>query len=202
MNKFGWALAAVILAGQCAPAIAGDWEIDSKHSSATFKVRHMMVSNVNGQFGGVTGTADYDGKDVKSIKVNAEIDAKTINTGEPGRDGHLKNDDFFAVEKFPKLTFVSTKVVPKGKGNFQLVGDLTMHGVTKPVTLNVTGPSPVMTDEKGTARVGAEATATINRKDFGITYNKALDNGGVAVSEDVKIELNIEMSKPKKTASK
>lgn len=200
MKKVLWLSLAVLL-GQTPVALAAEWSIDTKHSSAGFKVRHMMVSNVKGQFGGVAGTASYDGKDIKSLKVDAEIDATTVNTGEPGRDEHLKKPDFFDVEKYPKITFKSKKVVPQGKGKFQLVGDLTMHGVTKPVTLNVEGPSPVMTDAKGTSRVGASATANVKRKDFGISYNKVLDNGGAAVGDDVDIDLEIEMTKAK-TASK
>lgn len=200
MKNVLW-LSLAILLGQTPGALATEWSIDTTHSSAGFKVRHMMVSNVKGQFGGVTGSASYDGKDVKSLKVDAEIDATTVNTGEPGRDEHLKKPDFFDVEKYPKITFKSNKVVPQGKGKFQLVGDLTMHGVTKPVTLNVEGPSKVMTDAKGTARVGASATTNVKRKDFGITYNKVLDNGGAAVGDDVNIDLEIEMTKAK-TASK
>jgi polyisoprenoid-binding protein YceI len=202
MNKgrIVWLAAAFVL-GQAAPAQAAGWAIDSQHSSAGFKVKHMIVSNVSGQFGGVSGSADYDGKDVKTLKVNAEIDTTTINTGEAGRDDHLRNPDFFDVDKYPKIIFKSTKVVPQGEGKFQLVGDLTMHGVTKSVTLSVEGPSPVLTDAKGTSRVGASATATLNRKEFGITYNKVLDNGGVSVGEDVKIDLEIEMTKSSKKAS-
>lgn len=180
---------------------AAEWTLDPAHSSAGFKVRHMMVSNVSGQFGGVTGTAEYDGTNIKSLKVNAEIDTTTINTGDKARDEHLRNADFFDAEKFPKMTFKSTKVVPKSEGKFQLVGDLTMHGVTKPVTLEVEGPSPAITDKKGSTRMGASATATLQRKNFGITYGGALDNGGAAIGDDVKIDLEIEMTKAK-TAGK
>lgn len=200
MKRTALVLAAAFALGQSMPAQAAEWTIDSKHSSAGFKVKHMMVSNVQGQFGGVTGTADYDGKDIKSLKVDAEIDVASINTGEPGRDDHLRNADFFHVEKFPKITFKSTKVVPAAGGKFKLIGDLTMHGVTKPVTLDVEGPSPVMTDAKGNSRVGASATTILKRKDFGITYNKVLDNGGVSVGEDVKVDLEIEMTKAKKAS--
>lgn len=194
------AVAAACVLSQSTAALAAEWTLDPAHSSAGFKVRHMMVSNVKGQFGGVNGTAEYDGKDIKSLKVNAEIDTTTVNTGDQKRDEHLRKADFFDVEKFPKMTFKSTKVVPQGKDKFQLLGDLTMHGVTKPVTLEVEGPSQTITDKKGT-RMGASATTTLKRKDFGITYGGALDNGGAAIGDDVKIDLEIEMTKAK-TSSK
>ncbi len=196
-----WAIAAACILTQSTVVAAAEWSLDPAHSSAGFKVRHMMVSNVSGQFGGVTGTAEYDGKDIKSLKVNAEIDATTVNTGDKARDEHLRKADFFDVEKYPKMSFKSTKVVPQGKDKFQLVGDFTLHGVTKPVTLEVEGPSAVITDKKGGTRTGASATATLKRKDFGISYGGVLDNGGAAIGDDVKIELEIEMTKAK-TASK
>lgn len=189
-------LLAVSLGLGSAAYAGNEWEIDSKHSSATFTVRHMMVSNVPGQMGGVTGKVEYDGKNVDTIKVKATLDPATINTNEAGRDEHLRGEDFFDVKKYPTLTFESTGVIPVMKGGFKLSGKLTMHGVTKPVELTVDGPTEAFKDtKKGVEKIGASATTTVNRKEFGITYNKALDNGGVAVSEDVKITLNLEMSR-------
>lgn len=178
------------------PALAAEWKIDSAHSSAEFGVKHMMISNVKGNFQKVSGTAEYDGKDVKTIKVNANIDASSINTGNEDRDKHLRGADFFDVEKNPQITFVSKKAVPAGKGKFKLQGDLTMHGVTKPVTLEVEGPSAQIDDKHGNIKVGAAATTTVKRKDFGISYGGVMDNGGAMISDDVQINLNIELSKP------
>lgn len=186
-------IAASLFLGSAAQA-ANDWDIDSKHSSATFTVKHMMVSNVPGQMSGVSGKVVYDGKNIDGIKVSAKLDPSTINTSEAGRDEHLKGADFFDVQKYPTITFESTGVIPIERGGFKLGGKLTMHGVTKDVELTVDGPTEPFKDKKnGVEKIGASASTTINRKDFGITYNKTLDNGGVAVSEDVKITLNLEM---------
>ncbi len=175
---------------------AGDWEIDSKHSSATFTVKHMMVSNVPGQMGGIKGTITYDNQNLDGLKVDASLDPATINTNEPGRDEHLRGKDFFDVEKYPSISFKSTGVIPETRGGFRLAGKLTMHGVTKDVELTVDGPTEAFKDKKkGIERIGASATTTINRKDFGMIYNSALDNGGVAVSDEVKITLNLEASR-------
>jgi len=175
-----------------APAAADSWKIDGAHSSAQFAVTHMMISTVRGNFGTMSGTLEYDGKSVASIKVDATIDAASINTNNEKRDGHLKSPDFFDVAKYPTLTFKSTKVLPGTDGGFKLVGDLTMHGVTKEVTLDVTAPSPVMKGKRGDQRVGASATTKINRQDFGVKWNNPLEGGGVVVSDDVKITIDIE----------
>ena len=170
-----------------------NWEIDSKHSSAQFTVKHMMVSTVPGQIGGISGTITYDGKNVDGIKVNAKMDPATINTNEPGRDEHLRGADFFDVAKYPAMSFESTGIIPVMKGGFKMSGKLTMHGVTKPVELTVDGPTePLKDTKKGVERIGAIASTTVNRKEWGLTYNSPLDNGGVAVSDDVKITLNLE----------
>lgn len=184
--------------GICSAAFAADpqWTIDSKHSSATFTVKHMMVSNVPGQMSGVSGSVSFDGKNIDGIKVNAKIDPATVNTGDAGRDEHLRGADFFDVAKYPAINFESTGVIPNSDGTFKLGGKLTMHGVTKNVELSVEGPTEAFKDKnKGTEKIGAVASTTINRKDFGITYNKALDNGGVAISDSVKITLNLEMER-------
>lgn len=179
-----------------APAFADDWQIDTKHSSANFVIKHMMVSNVHGQIGGVNGTVKYDGKNIDNIQVNAKLDPKTINTGDASRDEHLRGDDFFQVDKFPDMSFVSTGIIPINGGGFKLAGKFTMHGVTKNVELNVDGPTQVFKDPKtGKERCGATATTTINRKEFGISYNQVLDNGGVGIGEEVKVTLDLELHK-------
>ncbi|MBX9688016.1 MAG: YceI family protein [Candidatus Obscuribacterales bacterium] len=197
-------LAASLFIGSHAQAASNNqWEIDSKHSMATFTVKHMMVSNVPGQMAGVKGNVDFDGKNVDSLKVSATLDPATINTGEPDRDEHLRGADFFDVKKYPSVTFESDGVIPVMKGGFKLSGKLTLHGVTKNVELNVDGPTePIKDTNRGIEKIGATATTSINRKDFGITYNKTLDNGGVAISDEVKITLELEMSRPLKVGNK
>ena len=175
-----------------APAAADVWKIDGAHSSAQFSVTHLMISTVRGDFGSMSGTVEFDGKSVGSIKVDATIDTASISTNNDKRDAHLKSADFFDVAKYPTLTFKSTKVVPGTDGTFKLVGDLTMHGVTKEVTLEVTAPSQVIKGMRGESRVAASATAKINRQDFGVKWNADLDGGGVVVSDTVKITLDIE----------
>ena len=182
-----------------APAAADVWKIDSTHSSADFSVTHLMISTVRGNFGSMSGTVEYDGKSVASIKVDVTIDATTIKTNDEKRDGHLKSPDFFDVAKYPTLTFKSTKVVPGTDGAFKLVGDLTMHGVTKEVILDVTAPSQIIKGKRGDSRVAASAAATINRQDFGVKWNSDMDGGGVVVSDAVKITLDIEATLPPTT---
>ncbi|MCA9802372.1 MAG: YceI family protein [Cyanobacteria bacterium HKST-UBA02] len=176
-------------------AEAQKWKLDTAHSSAGFAIKHMMVSNVRGKFPKLTGEAEYDGKSIKTIKVNATIDTSSIDTGDGRRDEHLRGPEFFDVKKFPEMKFVSKKSEKAGKDQFKLSGDLTIHGVTKPVILIVEGPTAEVKDPQGKTRVGASATTTINRKDFGITYGGVLDNGGAVVGDDVKITLDIELIK-------
>jgi polyisoprenoid-binding protein YceI len=182
-----------------APAAADVWKIDGTHSSAEFSVTHLMISTVRGNFGSMSGTVEYDGKSVASIKVDVTIDAATIKTNDEKRDGHLKSPDFFDVAKYPTLTFKSTKVIPGPDGTFKLVGDLTMRGVTKEVTLDATGPSKIIKGMRGESRVAATATTKINRQDFGVKWNAALDGGGVVVSDTVKISLDVEAMLPPAT---
>lgn len=178
-------------------AQAESWKIDPSHSAALFSVRHMMVSNVRGDFSNVSGTVDYDPKRPTDSKVNAKIDVSTVNTGDGKRDEHLRNKDFFDVEKFPQMTFVSRKFIKSGSNKLKVVGDLTLHGVTKEVVLDLDGPSPVVTDKKGNSRMGATATTKINRKDFGMAYNSVLDTGGVAIGEEIPITIELELHKSK-----
>lgn len=171
------------------------WKIDPAHSSADFKVKHMMISHVKGSFAGVTGTLTEHATDSSLSSVDASIDLTTLNTGDAQRDGHLKSADFFDVEKFPAMTFKSTTVTKKGDGEYSVTGDLSIHGVTKAVTFAVEGPSAPGKDPWGNTRIGISATAKINRKDFGLSWNSALETGGVLVGEDVAISLEVQFIK-------
>ncbi len=168
------------------------WNIDAVHSSAQFKVKHMMISNVKGEFTGVTGKLTLDGSDITKSHVEATIDSSTINTREPQRDAHLKSADFFDVEKFPTLTFKSTGIARTGEAELAVTGDLTIHGTTRSVVFEVEGPSAPMKDPWGATRIGLSGTTRINRKDFGLTWNAALETGGILVGEEVTITLEVE----------
>lgn len=174
-------------------AWATDYEIDSAHASADFSVKHLMVSNVKGHFSNVTGKVSYDPANVAASKVEASIDVATVDTRNSKRDDHLKSPDFFDAGKFNVMTFKSTKVEPAGAGKLKVTGDLTIHGVTKPVVLDVEGPSAEVKDPWGNIRRGVSASTTLNRKDFGLTWNKALETGGVVVGEEVSVTLDLEV---------
>lgn len=186
-----------------APALAQDsaWKIDPAHTNAQFTVRHMMISNVRGEFNNTTGTADFDGNDPSKAKVEATIDVSSINTREPKRDEHLKGPDFFDAAKYPNIKFVSKKIEKAADGKYKMTGDLTIHGVTKEVVLDVDGPSPMIKDPHGNQRVGASATTKINRKDFGLTWNGALDTGGALIGDDIGITIDVELMKKQSSAS-
>ena len=171
------------------------WNIDPAHSVVEFKVKHMMISNVKGQFSGIKGSLIYNEHAVTDSRVEVMIDAASISTQEPQRDAHLKSADFFDVEKFPTLSFKSTKVTRAGDGELKVAGDLTLHGVTRPVVLAVEGPTPPAKDPWGNSRIAVSATTKINRKDFGLTYNAALETGGILVGEEVTIALEIQFIK-------
>jgi polyisoprenoid-binding protein YceI len=175
------------------PAIV--YDIDPTHSSAHFSVRHMMVSNVKGEFTKVSGTVTHDPDDPKASKVEATIDVTSLHTREEQRDTHLKSPDFFDAAKFPEIKFVSTSVEPDGKEEYLVKGDLTIRGVTREVTLQVEGPTPEVKDPWGNMKAGAAATTKINRKDFGLVWNVALETGGVLVGEEVKISLEVELTR-------
>jgi len=179
------------------PAFAGasTWDIDSAHSSAEFAVRHLMVSTVRGTLGKISGTLNLDDQDITKSSVEATIDAATIDTREPKRDGHLKSPDFFDVAKYPTITFKSKKVTVAGDKKYQVTGDLTMHGVTKEVVLDVEGSPAAFKDPMGNMKLGGMAHAKLNRQDFGITWNKSLDGGGVVVSDEVDVTIDIELIK-------
>jgi polyisoprenoid-binding protein YceI len=188
------ALATLVLAAVATPAAAQTWKIDTAHSSATFTVRHMMVSNVHGRFGKVEGTIVYDGQNIAGVKAEATIDATTITTDNEKRDTHLKSPDFFDVAGFPTITFKSKRAEAVGKGKFKLIGDLTMRGKTKEVVLDVDGPTDPITAQNA-QRIGATATTTVNRQDYGVSWSRALDGGGVVVSDEVKITIELELIK-------
>lgn len=188
------ALAALALVALPALAQTSTWNVDPSHTHAAFTVRHLVISNVRGEFGKTTGTLTLDEGDVTRSKVEATIDVASVNTREPKRDEHLKSPDFFDVAKFPTMTFKSTKVEKAGAGKLKVTGDLTLRGVTKPVVLDVEGPTAEIKDPRGNARRGVSATATINRKDFGVAWSKLIEAGPV-VGDEVKIEIEAELVK-------
>jgi polyisoprenoid-binding protein YceI len=176
-----------------APALAQEtWTIDTSHSAAHFAVRHMLVSTVRGDMGPVKGTITWDGRDPRTVKVEAVIDVTQVNTRNEGRDKDLRSANFFEVEKYPEMTFTSTRVTDVTEGGFKLVGNLTMHGVTKEVTLDVEGPTPPVKVRNG-LRTGATATTALNRFDFGLNWNRMVETGGLVVSEEVKVTIDLEL---------
>ena len=177
------------------------YTIDPAHSSAQFSIRHMMISNVRGGFSSVTGTVEYDAANPADSSVDVVIDANTIKTLDESRDAHLKSADFLDTEKYPTITFKSTKIAATGDGEVNVTGDLTIHGTTKPVTLKVEGPSAEGKDPWGNIRVGASATTKIKRSEFGLTWNAALEAGGIMVGDELKIELEVQMIKAAATAA-
>jgi polyisoprenoid-binding protein YceI len=171
------------------------WNIDPAHSVAEFKVKHMMISNVKGQFPKVTGALTLDESDLTNSRVEAVIEAASIETRDAQRDAHLKSADFFHVEKFPSLSFKSTGIRLVRDGELAVEGDLTIRGVTRKVLFSVDGPTPPTKDPWGGTRVGVSATTKINRKDFGLTWNAALETGGILVGDEVTITLDVEFLK-------
>lgn len=175
-----------------------NWKVDASHSKLGFSVTHLMVSETEGKFKVYEGSVNSKSEmDFTDAKIEFSADVASINTEDEKRDGHLKSPDFFDAEKYPKITFKSTSMKPnaKSKTTYILTGDLTMHGVTKKVTFTATGASKIVKDPYGNIKNGFKVSGTINRKDFGLTWNMALEAGGVIVSEDVKIDLNIELNK-------
>lgn len=185
---------ALLLSALALPALAADYEIDSAHTAAQFSVRHLMVSNVRGSFKKVAGKVVFDEANPSATVVQATIDVSTVDTGEPARDTHLKSPDFFDLAKFPTMTFVS-KSASKTSQGLDVSGDLTLHGVTKPVVLHVSEITNEMKDPRGILRRGATATTVINRQEFGIVWNHDLDGGGVVISNEVTITIDIEIAR-------
>ena len=185
-----------------APAsFAAEYKIDPAHSNVTFTVRH-LVSNVTGEFKDFSGDIDFDAKKPEDSKIKADVEISSIDTHVAKRDGHLKSDDFFAAKKFPKMTFVSKKIEKDEDKKYKMTGDLTLHGVTKSVTLNVEflGEGDVP-GGKGDHTAGFTAEGKINRKEFGMTWNAALDKGGYVLGDDVTIHINVEAGEVKEKAT-
>jgi polyisoprenoid-binding protein YceI len=178
-----------------APAAATTWDIDTSHAAANFKVRHLMVAHVRGQLGPVTGTIVIDEQDPSRSRVDVSIDARGIDTREPKRDEHLRSADFLDVANHPSVTFRATRVeAPRGlAGDLRVSGELTIRGVTRPVTLEVEALPPAINDPWGNARRGVSARARINRKDWGLEWNLAIEAGGVVVGDEVAIEIEAEI---------
>jgi polyisoprenoid-binding protein YceI len=171
------------------------WKIDPAHSIAEFKVKHMMIANLKGQFSKISGALFLDQAELANSRVEATIEASSIHTRDEQRDAHLKSPDFFAVEEFPSLHFKSSDIKIVRDGELSVEGDLTIHGVTRKVRFGVEGPTPPTKDPWGNARVAISASTKINRKDFGLTWNAALETGGILVGEEVTISLEVEFVK-------
>ncbi|WP_301107129.1 YceI family protein [Sporosarcina sp.] len=169
------------------------WNVDAAHTNVGFSVRHMMVSNVRGNFTGIEGSVEGDLENLTEAKINFNIDVNTLNTNNEDRDNHLRSDDFFAVESYPNITFVSTKIVKTGEDDYDVLGDLTVKNVTKKITFKVTrtgaGKNPW-----GVEVVGFEAETKISRKEFGLTWNQVLETGGVLVGDDIKITVELQVN--------
>jgi polyisoprenoid-binding protein YceI len=176
------------------PLGPNQWLVDPGHSAASFSVRHLMVSTVRGQLGAITGTVEYDGSDIRTIKADVSIDVKAINTQNANRDGDLRGPDFFDTAKHPKITFKSKRVEPGTGGAFKLIGDLTIRGTTKEVTLDVEAPAPVTKGMKGIV-TGTTATTRIKRLDYGLKYNAMVEAGPV-VGDEVTITIDLEVGRP------
>ena len=174
---------------------ASTWQMDPDHSSFQFKIRHLTVSNVKGDFSKAKGVVTIDEKDLTQLKVEVTINAASVNTGHAKRDEHLRGPDFFDVTKYPTITFVSKKVMKADTNRLKVIGDLTLLGVTREISVDVEGPTPEVKDPWGSFRRGATATTKINRRDFGMTWNRVLDTGGFLVGEDVDIYVEVELVK-------
>lgn len=184
------------LTGLAASAQTSEWTIDPNHSTAQFTVRHMAISNVTGNFTKVSGTVMFNDKDITQSQVTASIDVNSVNTRVEMRDNDLRSPNFFDVAKYPTIEFKSKKVVKTGD-KLQMIGDLTMHGTTREVTLDLDGPTPEIADPWGNTRRGFSATTAVNRKDYGLVWNNLLKTGEAVVGDKVKIQIDVEMVKKK-----
>jgi polyisoprenoid-binding protein YceI len=185
-------LLAIAVSVYSIPACSQQWEIDSAHSAAQFAVRHMMVTTVRGRLGKLSGAVSYDPAKPSTAVIQAAVDVKGLDTREPKRDAHLRSADFFEAEKFPTIAFKSSKVEPAGPGKLKVTGDLTIKGITRPTVFHIKNLTAPVKDGAG-ERMGATATATINRKEFGILYNKLIETGGVVVGDEVQITIEAEL---------
>ncbi len=195
-QRIGITSAIVLLASLSALAQTSNWNIDPAHSTAQFTVRHLAISNVTGSFTKVTGSIALNDQDITQSQISASIDVSSVDTRVEKRDQDLKSPNFFDVEKYPTIEFKSKRIVSSG-GKLQVIGDLTIHGTTREVTLDVDGPTPEINDPWGNLRRGISATTAINRKDFNLLYNKLLGTGEAAVGDKVKIQIDAEMVKQK-----
>jgi polyisoprenoid-binding protein YceI len=195
LSKSSSLLAFFMAIGMCGLSFAATEKLvfDPMHTDVQFKVRHMMINNVKGSLGTPKGHFTVDDADLAKSKVSASVDVSTINTGNEMRDKHLKSADFFNVTKFPTITFESTKFESEGEGKYKMLGKLTLHGVTKEVTWNVDNFSKPVKDPMGTPRRGFSATTKINRGDYGLKYNKALEAGGVMIGDEVEVAIDTEL---------
>ena len=184
----------IILSTTALALAAQSYQIDSAHSGASFRVKHMMVTNVSGRFSNLKGAVTFEEKNVGKSSIDATIDIETINTNEPKRDAHLKSPDFFDVAKFPQMSFKSTRIY-KADGVMKADGNLTLHGVTRLVTLTLTELSGEVKHPQGSIVRGAVATTSISRKDYGLTWNKTIEAGGVVVGDEIAITLEIELTR-------
>jgi polyisoprenoid-binding protein YceI len=187
------ALGLAVILSVPAPAAISTWQIDPAHSAAQFSVRHLAISTVRGAFSKVKGAVNFDDADISKSSVEVTIDVSTVDTREPKRDDDLRSDRFFDVKDFPTMTFKSTKVEQVAPGKLKVTGELTIRGVTKPVVLDVDGPTAPVKDPWGNQRAAATATTKINRQDFGVKWNANMDNGGVVVGDEVSITIDVEM---------
>ena len=195
-HRIAIASAIALLASLSALAQTSTWNIDPAHSTAQFTVRHLAISNVTGNFTRVTGSVVLNEKDITQSQVSASIDVSSVDTRVEARNKDLKSPNFFDVEKYPTIEFKSKRIV-SGGGKLQVIGDLTIHGTTREVTLDVDGPTPELADPWGNSRRGISATTTINRRDFNLTYNNLLKTGEAVVGDNVKIQIDAEMVKKK-----
>lgn len=171
------------------------WKLDGAHSSAGFSVKHMMITNVRGDFKEIEGTLQFDANNIADSSVAVTIQTASVDTREPNRDTHLRSADFFDVEKYPAITFRSTEFTTKGAGELYVKGDLTIHGVTREVVLAVEGPSEELKDPWGGTRIAFSATAKISRKEFNLVYNAALETGGVLIGDEIKLAIDAQFVK-------
>ncbi|MCX7835534.1 MAG: YceI family protein [bacterium] len=194
--KIGLTILTIIIGGLMTNQLyASEWEIDPNHSSIEFAVKHMMISTVKGEFKKYNASIQFDNAKPEIAKIEAQIDVSSIDTRNSQRDEHLKSADFFDVTKYPQMTFKSKKITKINGNKYQVIGDLTIKGVTKEIILEGEGFSPILKNPWGKMVTGVHATAFLNRKDYGLTWNAALETGGVLVGEEVKIELNLELVK-------
>jgi polyisoprenoid-binding protein YceI len=188
----GWVAGIVLTVGAGAmSAQMTDWKLDPSHSEADFAIKHMAISTVHGTFRGISGMIHLDPANLSKSSVEATIQVASVDTGVPARDGHLKGPEFFDADKFPVMTFKSTGMARDGDG-YNVAGDLTMHGITKPVVLHMDAPGKQEVDARGVAHRGFEASTTVNRQDFGLAYAGKMPGGDATVGDQVKISLDVE----------